>query len=68
MLSTTKKRSPLTASNAIRLGELCAWITEDCEQTLGWTELTNKSGFSKEQLVDYFNFTNKQRQWPSLDQ
>ena len=54
MLSTTKKRSPLTASNAIRLGELCAWITEDCEQTLGWTQLTNKSGFSKEQLVELF--------------
>ena len=54
MLSTTKKRSPLTASNAIRLGELCAWITEDCEQTLGWTQLTNKSGFSKEQLVEVF--------------
>ena len=54
MLSTTKKRSPLTASNAIRLGELCAWITEDCEQTPGWTQLTNKSGFSKEQLVELF--------------
>ena len=54
MLSTTKKRSPLTASNAIRLGELCAWITEDCEQTLGWTQLKNKSGFSKEQLVELF--------------
>ena len=54
MLSTTKKRSPLTASNAIRLGELCAWINEDCEQTPGWTQLTNKSGFSKEQLVELF--------------
>ena len=54
MRSTTKKRSPLSASNAKKLGELCAWITEDCEQTLGWTQLTNKSGFSKEQLIDLF--------------
>ena len=54
MLSTTKKRSPLSASNALRLVKLCAWITEDCEQTLGWTQLTNKSGFSKEQLVELF--------------
>ena len=54
MLCTTKKRSPLSASNALRLVELCAWITEDCEQTLGWTQLTNKSGFSKEQLVELF--------------
>ena len=54
MRSTTKKRSPLSASNAKKLGELCAWITEDCKQTLGWTQLTNKSGFSKEQLIDLF--------------
>jgi transcriptional regulator GlxA family with amidase domain len=54
MRSTTKKRSPLSASNAKRLEELCAWITENFEQTLGWTQLTNKSGFSKEQLVVLF--------------
>ena len=54
MRSTTKKRSPLNASNAKRLEELCAWITENFEQTLGWTQLTNKSGFSKAQLVELF--------------
>ena len=54
MRSTTKKRSPLNASNAKRLEELCAWITEDCTQTLGWLQLTQKSGFSKEQLIELF--------------
>lgn len=54
MRSTTKKRSPLNASNAKRLEELCVWITEDCTQTLGWSQLTQKSGFSKEQLVELF--------------
>ena len=54
MRSTTKKRSPLSASNAKRLEELCAWIHENFEQSLGWTQLTNKSGFSKEQLVELF--------------
>jgi transcriptional regulator GlxA family with amidase domain len=54
MHSTTKKRSPLSASNANRLEELCTWITENFEQTLGWTQLTNKSGFSKEQLIELF--------------
>ena len=54
MRSTTKKRSPLSASNAKRLEELCAWITENFDQTLGWTQLTNKSGFSKDQLVELF--------------
>ena len=54
MRSTTKKRSPLSASNAKRLEELCAWINENFEQSLGWTQLTNKSGFSEEQLVVLF--------------
>ena len=54
MRSTTKKRSPLSASNAKRLEELCTWINENFEQTLGWTQLTNKSGFSKEQLIELF--------------
>jgi transcriptional regulator GlxA family with amidase domain len=54
MRSTTKKLSPLSASNAKRLEELCAWITENFDQTLGWTQLTKKSGFSKEQLVELF--------------
>jgi len=54
MRSTTKKRSPLSASNAKRLDELCVWITENFDQTLGWTQLTNKSGFSKDQLLELF--------------
>lgn len=59
MRSTTKKRYPLSASNAKRLEELCAWITENFDQTLGWTQLTNKSGFSKEQLVELFQLYKK---------
>jgi len=54
MRSTTQKRSLLSASNAMRLEELCFWINENHDQTLGWTQLTNKSGFSKEQLVELF--------------
>ena len=54
MRSTTKKRSPLSAANAKRLEELCVWITENFDQTLGWTQLTNKSGCSKDQLVELF--------------
>ena len=54
MRSTTKKRTPLSASNAQKLDELCVWITENFDQTLGWTQLTKKSGFSKEQLVELF--------------
>ena len=54
MRSTTKKRSPLNASNAKRLEELCVWIIENPEQTLGWSQLTQKSGFSKEELIQLF--------------
>ena len=59
MRSTTKKRYPLSSSNAKRLEELCAWITENFDQTLGWTQLTKKSGFSKEQLVELFQLYKK---------
>jgi len=54
MRSTTKRRSPLSASNAARLEELCVWIFENPKQTLGWSQLTQKSGFSKEQLIELF--------------
>lgn len=54
MRSTTKKRSPLNPSNAKRLEKLCDWITENFDQNLGWTQLTQKSGFSKEQLIELF--------------
>ena len=54
MRSTTNKRTPLNASNAKRLEELCVWIIENPEQTLGWSQLTQKSGFSKEELIQLF--------------
>jgi len=54
MRSTAKKRSPLNAFNAKRLEEFCVWITENSEQTLGWSQLTQKSGFSKEVLIQLF--------------
>ena len=54
MRSTTNRRTPLSASNAKRLEELCVWIIENPEQTLGWSQLTQKSGFSKEELIQLF--------------
>ena len=54
MRSTTNRRTPLSASNAKRLEELCVWIIENPEQTLGWTQLTQKSGFSKAELIQLF--------------
>ena len=53
MRSTIKKRSPLNASNAKRLEELCAWITENFDQTLSCTKLTKKGGY-KEHSVELF--------------
>jgi len=54
MRSTVKRRSPLSASNAKKLEELCAWIFENSQQTLGWSQLTHQSGFTKEQLIELF--------------
>lgn len=44
MHSTKNKRSPLSASKAKRLEELCAWLTEKFNQTLDKTQLKQKSG------------------------
>ena len=54
MRPTVKRRSPLSASNAKKLDELCAWISENSQQTLGWSKLTHQSGFTKEQLIELF--------------
>ena len=54
MRSTTKKRPMLSASNAKKLDDLCAWIIDNCNQTLGWTQLTKRSGLTKEQICELF--------------
>lgn len=54
MRSTVKTRSPLSASNAKKLEELCAWISENSQQVLGWSQLIQQSGFTKEQLIELF--------------
>jgi transcriptional regulator GlxA family with amidase domain len=54
MRATVKKRSILSASNAKKLEDLCAWITDEPEQTLGWSQLTQRSGFNKVQLIELF--------------
>ena len=54
MRSTVKTRSPLSASNAKKLEELCAWISENSQQALGFSQLIQQSGFTKEQLVELF--------------
>ena len=60
MRSTVKTRSPLSASNAKKLEDLCAWITDQPEQTLGWTQLTQRSGFNKVQLIELFQLYKQQ--------
>ncbi|MFM6934993.1 MAG: hypothetical protein ACKOXP_06085 [Flavobacteriales bacterium] len=54
MRAIVKKRSPLNAANAKKMEALCAWIQENHQHTLGWSQLTQKSGFTKEQLLELF--------------
>ena len=54
MRSTATRRTPLSAANSKRLDELCAWIVENPDQTLGWSQMAQKSGFTKEQLIQLF--------------
>ncbi len=54
MRAIVKKRSPINAVNAKKMEALCAWIQENHQHTLGWSHLTQKSGFTKEQLLELF--------------
>ena len=57
MRSTATRRTPLSAANSKRLDELCAWIVENPDQTLGWSQMAQKSGFTKEQLIQLHSLT-----------
>lgn len=50
----TTKRTVLNTANAQKIEDLCNWIIENCESTLGWTQLTHRSGFQHKQLIELF--------------
>jgi transcriptional regulator GlxA family with amidase domain len=55
MTFTFKRRSTASEPNARKVESLCAWIQENSNQPLGWSQLTKQSGFTKEQLVEFFH-------------
>jgi len=55
MTFTFKRRSIASEPNAREVESLCAWIQENSNQPLGWSQLTKQSGFTKEQLVELFH-------------
>ena len=55
MTFTFKRRSTASEPNARKVESLCAWIQENSNQPLGWSQLTKQSGFTKEQLVELFH-------------
>jgi transcriptional regulator GlxA family with amidase domain len=50
----TTKRTVLNTTNAQKIEDLCNWIIENCENTIGWTQLTHHSGFQHKQLIELF--------------
>ena len=54
MSSVTKISTILTASNTERVEALCVWIAENCDSSIGWEQLSTKSGLTHKELISLF--------------
>ena len=49
----------LLASNVKQLEALCEWITNNSDNSIGWEQLTKQSGFTHNELISLFDFSNR---------
>ena len=54
MSSVTKISTILTASNSERVEALCVWIAENCDSSIGWEQISTKSGLTHKELISLF--------------
>ena len=54
MSRVTKISTILTASNSERVEALCVWIAENCDNSIGWEQLSKQSGLSHKELISLF--------------
>ena len=54
MKPVVKINTNLIASNNEKVEALCVWITENCDNTIGWGELSKQSGLSHKELISLF--------------
>ena len=54
MSGVTKINRILTVSNTEKIEALCVWITENCDSSIGWEQLSTKSGLTHKELISLF--------------
>ena len=54
MSGVTKINTILTVSNTEKIEALCVWITENCDSSIGWEQLSTKSGLTHKELISLF--------------
>ena len=54
MSGVTKFNTILTFSNTEKIEALCVWITENCDSSIGWEQLSKHSGLSHNELITLF--------------
>lgn len=54
MRRVAKISTLLTASNTEKVEALCVWITENCDSSIGWEQLSKQSGLSHKELISLF--------------
>jgi transcriptional regulator GlxA family with amidase domain len=55
MPKTNSTNPLLLASNIKKLEELCDWIENNSDSTIGWDDLTKQSGFTHNELIRFFS-------------
>ena len=54
MSGVTKINTILTVSNTEKIEALCVWLTENCDSSIGWEQLSTKSGLTHKELISLF--------------
>jgi len=60
MSSVTKINTILTVSNTEKIEALCVWITENCDSSIGWEQLSKQSCLSHKELISLFQILKHQ--------
>jgi transcriptional regulator GlxA family with amidase domain len=54
-MSKTNSTNPLLLASSIKkLEDLCDWIENNSDSSIGWDDLTKQSGFSHNELINIF--------------
>jgi transcriptional regulator GlxA family with amidase domain len=58
--SVNKTNTFLTDFNSEKINALCVWIAENCDNPIGWTQLSKESGLTHQELISLFQILKRQ--------